>query len=148
MEEGDEEEGDEYYHPESETTLEIILHEGGSQTITNPQWINRVTQRVEAEGTLTKLEQIRRMIATLTELEQTTVQEEHARAMLRLQREYEPIAFANAQRELDRLEAEREAELRLAELGAVDPSAVAVGVVEEEESNFFRTTSFSSEDED
>ena len=65
-------------HPESETTLEVIIHADGSETITNPEWINRygITQSVEAERTLTKLEQIRRMIAALNVLEQTTVQEE------------------------------------------------------------------------
>jgi hypothetical protein len=150
VEHEDEEEGEEYLHPESETTLEVILHADGSETITNPEWINRITQSVEAEGTLTKLEQIRRMIAALNVLEQTTVQEQQAReerATLRFLQHQEGIDFANAEREADRLEAEQEAELRLAEFRAADPPAVAVVEEEDGVSNFFFATSFSSDSE-
>ena len=58
-----------------------------------------------------------------------------------MEQEFGPREFADAEREEDRLEVER----RLADLRAAEP--VAVAVVAEEDTFFWKTT-FSSDDED
>ena len=63
-----------------------------------------------------------------------------------LHQELGPGQFAEVEREEDRLEVE----YRLADLRAAEPVAVAVDVIEEEDTSrgFWSTSSFSSGDED
>ena len=128
----EEEEEEEYNHPEIDTTY--------------PEWFTRSAQSIDWEGAMTDLDQMRRMATNLNELIGTTEREEHARAMERLEREYgPPREIASVQQEEDRQDVEQ----RLAELGAIEPVAVAVGVAEEDDtctvrSFFLNIGSFSS----